>query len=116
MNSIAAGGVALSSDFAGTFTIKAGWGGSTLNLCGNPLCPASQKRLAQQAPPTGSAYCVPTAYELGMHAGAFGDLVDEFLVGAQRHADDLGVLRSEFGKDGAVGRIKAGGKHLFDIG
>lgn len=115
MNSIAAGGVALSSDFAGTFNVRPA-GRIEAYLCGNRLCPASQKRLAQQAQGTGSPNCTATACELGMHAGALGDLVDEFLVGAQRHADDPCVLRGEFGKDGAVGRIKAGGKHLFDIG
>ena len=44
-----------------------------------------------------------------MHAGALGDLVDEFLFGAHRDPGDLGVVGRELGEDGAVGGVMAGG-------
>ncbi len=49
-----------------------------------------------------------------MHRRALGDLVDDLLFGADGYADDLGIVGCVFGKDGSVGGVVAGCKHLLD--
>jgi hypothetical protein len=51
----------------------------------------------------------------GMHARAFGDLVDELLVLAQRKADDVHGVGRILLDSGAVGCVVAGCEHVLDI-
>jgi hypothetical protein len=50
-----------------------------------------------------------------VHARALDDLVDDLHFRPQRDADNLRVVRPEFGERGAIGRVVSGREHLFDM-
>ncbi|CUW90990.1 hypothetical protein AGR1B_Cc120700 [Agrobacterium fabacearum S56] len=51
----------------------------------------------------------------GMQLRALGNLVDNFLVRPQRHADNLCIVGRKFRKHLAVGNIMTGCEHFLDI-
>ncbi len=51
-----------------------------------------------------------------MHLCTPANLVDDLLIGPQRETNELGIVRSEPGKDLSMGLIVTRCEHLFDVG